>query len=123
VLPALRSLARQLSTYAFTGPHAALVQCFCEHKATGTAMRQFYDDEWLRGGQERAREVARQWTWHYATPHGQAYHSDGLQCTTVASLIAVDPQVTPPSAPLNKWLILSNINTCAAGEARRGDGA
>jgi hypothetical protein len=59
-------------------------------------MLRFYEDEWLRGGEERAREVARQWTWHHATPHGQAYHRDGQQCTTVAqiaSLIAVDSEV------------------------------
>ncbi len=59
-------------------------------------MLRLYEDEWLRGGEERAREVAQQWTWHHATPHGQAYHRDGQQCTTVAqivSLIAVDSEV------------------------------
>jgi hypothetical protein len=58
-------------------------------------MRRFYEDEWLGGGEERAREVARQWTWHYAMPHGQAYHRNGLRCTTlsqIASLVAIDSQ-------------------------------
>lgn len=96
-LPALRSLVRQLSTYAFTDQHAeTLHKCFTAHKTAGQAMRRFYEGEWLRGGQERAREVARQWTWHYATPHGQAYHRDGQQCTTVAqiaSLISFDSEL------------------------------
>jgi hypothetical protein len=58
-------------------------------------------------GEEGARAKARLWTWHFATGHGRAYMRSGRRCsgmTQLASLIAVDPQVTRHTTTLLCYL-------------------
>jgi hypothetical protein len=96
------SYYRSLRLIAIKAPDADDVALLLRTRQMGDVL-----NELATNGEEGARAKARLWTWHFATDHGRAYMRSGRRCsgmTQLASLIAVDPQVTRHTTTLLCYL-------------------